>query len=175
MHVYSCGDQGWHGARTPAASIRVMDEQTFRAGRQNPQEGGPKGIDVDDGMTVLVTTTEHQPLQFLDAAAVLAAAPLLSPVVEAEYELAQLDAAAQIKAHARKAELRAAEAEARAAQAEKRVRELTGLAAHQEKRAEKFKAKAARAKAKAGLVIGGRPRRITAPLSWLFYALKRPN
>jgi hypothetical protein len=103
-------------------------------------------------------------------------------VVEAEYELGQLDAAAQIKAHARNAELRAAEAEARAAQAEKRVRELTGLAAHQEKRAEKFKAKAARqkakaarAKAKAGLVIGGRPRRITAPLSWLFYALKRPN
>lgn len=174
VHVYACDDRGWHGTRMPAASIRMMDERAFRLGRKNPQEGGPKGIDLDNGMTVLATTCEYQSLQFLDAAAVLAAASSGSPVVEVEYELGALQVDAESRAHTRAA----AEAGARAT--ERRILELELLAAHQERRAEKFKAKAARqkakvarAKAKAGLVIGGRPRRITAPLSWLIYAFKR--
>jgi hypothetical protein len=189
VHAYACGSEGWHGTRTPAASIRVMDEHVFRSARHSPKEGGPKGVDLDPSMTVLATTSEGQPLQFLDAEAVLATVPLPSSAVEVEYELAVLDAAAKIKAHARHAgakaaaaATRAAEAGARATAAEQRARKLESMVAHHERRAEKFKAKAARhkakaarAKAKAGLVIGGRPRRITAPLSWLFYALRRSN
>ena len=56
------------------------------------------------------------------------------------------------------------------------------LAAHHARRAETFKAKAARrkakvarAKARAGFVIGGTPWRLTAPLSWLYYAIKRSD
>jgi hypothetical protein len=169
LHVYACGDEGWHGARMPAASIRMMDEQVFRPGRKNPQEGGPKGIDFDSTMTVLATTCEYQPLQFLDAAAVLALAPSRSPVVEVEYELGVLEMAARHKAHA-------AEVKARAVAAGRRY------GARQKARAEKFKAKAARLKAKAarakargGFVIGDRPWRLTAPLSWLYYAIKRSN
>jgi hypothetical protein len=172
VHVYGCGDQGWHGTRMPAASIRMMDGEVFRRGRKNPQEGGPKGLDLDKSMTVLATTSEHQCLQFLDAAAVLAAASSGSPVVEVEYELGALEVDAHTRAYARDTvDVRAAE---------RRICELELLAAHQERRAEKFKAKAARqkakvarARAKAGLVIGGRPRRMTAPLSWLIYAFKR--
>lgn len=174
VHVYACDGQGWHGTRMPAASIRMMDEQVFRLGRKNSQEGGPKGIDFDKSMTVLATTCEYQPLQFLDAAAVFAAASSGSPVMEVEYELGAL----QVDAEARERGWDAPGARA----AERRIRELELLAAHHERRAEKFKAKAARqkakaarAKAKAGLVIGGGPRRITAPLSRLLYALKRPN
>ena len=182
VHAYACGKEGWHGARTPAGSIRTMDERVFRSGRKNPQEGGPKGVDLDRSMTVLVTTSEHQALQFLDAAAVLATVPLALPAMDVEYELAILDVAARVKAQMRDAWASVAAAEARVGAAEHRARTLEAAAAHHERRAEKFKAKAARhkakaarAKAKAGLVIGGRPRRITAPLSWLFYALKRPN
>jgi DNA-binding beta-propeller fold protein YncE len=174
VHVYACGDHGWHGTRMPAASIRMMDEQAYRRGRNNPEEGGPKGIDLDKSMTVLATTCEHQRLQFLDAAAMLAAASAGSPVMDVEYELGTLAFDAEHKA------LASDVAEAKMVQ--RRIRELELLAAHQERRAEKFKAKAARqkaraarAKAKAGLVIGGKPRRITAPLSWLIFAFKRPN
>ena len=172
VHVYACGDQGWHGTRLPAASIRMMDGETYRRGRNNPQEGGPKGIDFDKSMIVLATTCEHQTLQFLDAAAVLAAASAGSPVVEVEYELGALEIDAQTRAKAWD--------EAERAAAARRVRELEMLASHQERRAEKFKAKAARqkakakrAKVKAALVTGGWPRRITASLSWLLYAFKR--
>lgn len=172
VHVYACGDQGWHGTRLPAASIRMMDGETYRRGRNDPQEGGPKGIDFDKSMIVLATTCEHQTLQFLDAAAVLAAASAGSPVVEVEYELGALEIDAQTRAKAWD--------EAERAAAARRVRELEMLASHQERRAEKFKAKAARqkakakrAKVKAALVTGGWPRRITASLSWLLYAFKR--
>jgi hypothetical protein len=174
VHVYACGDLGWHGTRMPSASIRTMAGGTFRLGRKNPQEGGPKGIDFDQTMSVLVTTCEHQTLQFLDAAVVLAAASAVAPVVEVEYELGALEVDAATRAKSRDV--------AESAAIQRRLRELELLAAHQEQRAEKFKAKAARQKAKAarakaaaGLVIGGRPRRITAPLSWLSYAFKRPN
>jgi hypothetical protein len=174
VHVYACGDRGWHGTRMPSASIRMMAGETFRLGRKNPQEGGPKGIDFDKTMSVLVTTCEHQNLQFLDAAAVLAAASAVAPVVEVEYELGALEVDAATRAKARDV--------AESAAIQRRLRELELVAAHQEQRAEKFKvkaarqkAKAARAKAAAGLVIGGRPRRITAPLSWLSYAFKRSN
>jgi DNA-binding beta-propeller fold protein YncE len=178
LHVYACGTEGWHGTRMPATSIRVMDEQVFRSGRKNPQEGGPKGIDFDRSMTVLATTCEYQALQFLDAAAVLAAAPSRSPAVEVEYELGVLEIIARHKARAQ----RALEAEARANAAERRLSKAEQHGLRQKKRAEKFKAKAARfkkkaarAKARGGFVIGDRPWRLTAPLSWLYYAIKRSD
>jgi hypothetical protein len=165
VHVYSNDGQGWHGTRTPAASIRTMDEQVFRSGRENPQEGGPKGIDIDKSMTVLATTSEHQPLLFLDVSALLATVPPASPVLEVEFDLGVLEVAAQHRMRARNA---AAMAEARAAAAEQRAARFKAKAA-------RAKTKAARAKARAGFVINGRPWRITAPFSRLYYALKRPN
>jgi hypothetical protein len=136
VHVYACGDLGWHGTRMPSASIRMMAGETFRLGRKNPQEGGPKGIDFDRTMSVLVTTCEHQTLQFLDAAAVLAAASAVAPVVEVEYELGALEVDAATRAKSRDVAENAA--------IQRRLRELELLAAHQEQRAEKFNAKAAR-------------------------------
>jgi hypothetical protein len=59
------------GERDPVSSFRVLGEVTFRRGRYNPQEGGPKGIDIDCGMNVLATTCEAQPLAFFDLKEVL--------------------------------------------------------------------------------------------------------
>jgi len=57
---------GWRGEQPPVRSLRVLDDETFARGRCNPEEGGPKGIDLDRERRVLATTCEHQPLAFFD-------------------------------------------------------------------------------------------------------------
>ena len=171
VHIYAHGGEGWRGAWSPAASIRIKDEELFLRSRGNPQEGGPKGIDIDSGMNVLVATSEHQPLLFLDVRAMLAEVRLPSPALDAEYEAVILE-------HAESTRNRVVRAEARAAAADKRAAAAEAMAACQERRAEKFKAKAARAKAKAraarmqaaldGLVAG-------RPFARLYAAFKRPT
>lgn len=71
VHVYSKVDDSWAGEHDPIISIRVMDDETYLRGRYDPQEGGPKGIDVDSNMRVIITTSEHQALAFFDLEKVL--------------------------------------------------------------------------------------------------------
>jgi hypothetical protein len=71
VHVYAKKDNGWHGTHDPVTSVRVMDTETFLRGRHNPAEGGPKGIDIDSEMNVLVTTSKHQPIAFFDLPEIL--------------------------------------------------------------------------------------------------------
>ena len=66
LQIFTCGVDGWHGVAHPAASVRIMDDAVFRRGAQRPDEGGPKGIDLDHGMRVLVASSTHQPLAFFD-------------------------------------------------------------------------------------------------------------
>jgi DNA-binding beta-propeller fold protein YncE len=120
LHVYAKDDQGWAGGRNPAASIRIMDDPVFARGRNNPQEGGPKGIDIDRGMNVLVATSEHQPLAFFDLPALLARAPAGPEVLDVAYEHAILEQADRLCARLHRAEGRAARAEARLARARDR-------------------------------------------------------
>jgi len=54
----------WRGVRHPLA-------QMFERGRRNPEEGGPKGLDIDARSNVLVVTSECQPLAFFDVPALL--------------------------------------------------------------------------------------------------------
>lgn len=72
---------GWTGTRMPERSVRVMDEATFRAGRYNPQEGGPKGMDISPHEQVMVLTSEFQPLTFLSLPRLLKAWPDGRPAV----------------------------------------------------------------------------------------------
>ena len=60
---------GWMGDITPASVFAPISEAVFRKGRHNPQEGGPKGIDIDPTGPVLAVTNEVQPLAFFDLAA----------------------------------------------------------------------------------------------------------
>jgi hypothetical protein len=65
LHVYRPGAHGWRGVHEPE-SFRVMDQVAFGKGNNNPQEGGPKGVDIDHGGQAIVVTSEHQPLAFFD-------------------------------------------------------------------------------------------------------------
>ncbi|MEZ5832891.1 MAG: hypothetical protein R3D05_17085 [Dongiaceae bacterium] len=147
VHIYAADGQSWAGARVPARSVRIMDDALFMRGRQNPQEGGPKGIDLDAGMRILAATSEHQPLAMFDLQRILGDMPPSPPAQDIEYELG-------ILAHADRLRTRLAEEQDRAARAEARV-----------------------AKAKARLTSAKKrnPWRIAAPLGRIFSALKRAN
>jgi hypothetical protein len=66
VHVFASSHGGWRGVGYPTLTLRVMDDETFARGRHNPQEGGPKGIEVDPRTNVLVMTSECTPLSFFD-------------------------------------------------------------------------------------------------------------
>lgn len=56
------GSRGWRGMHTVARSVRVMDQATFLARHDNPQEGGPKGLEIAPGGATFVVTSHEQPL-----------------------------------------------------------------------------------------------------------------
>ena len=64
--VFERPEWGWMGDVTPVARFAPISEAVFRKGRYNPQEGGPKGIDIDPTGRVLAVTNEVQPLAFFD-------------------------------------------------------------------------------------------------------------
>jgi DNA-binding beta-propeller fold protein YncE len=71
LHIYAQDSDEWRGVRHPLATVRIMDDPMFERGRHNPEEGGPKGLDIDARSTVLVVTSECQPLAFFDVPALL--------------------------------------------------------------------------------------------------------
>jgi hypothetical protein len=71
VHLYAKARGDWKGKRDPIASIRTMDDEIFLRGRCNPEEGGPKGLDIANNMTVFATTCHHQPLAFFDLKKIL--------------------------------------------------------------------------------------------------------
>lgn len=66
VHVYTCPDGRWQGEQRHGCRLRVLDEDTFLQGRSNPQEGGPKGLDLDRSGRLMVITNEMVPLAFFD-------------------------------------------------------------------------------------------------------------
>lgn len=66
VHVYTCPDGRWRGGRWDHRRLRVLDEHTFLQGRSNPQEGGPKGLDLDLSGRLMVITNELVPMAFFD-------------------------------------------------------------------------------------------------------------
>lgn len=60
--------EGWGGLHPPVATARVLSEEVFLKGRINPEEGGPKGLDLTRDGAVLAVTCEHQPLSLYDEA-----------------------------------------------------------------------------------------------------------
>ena len=51
------------------ATVRIMDEAVFQ--RENLEEGGPKGLDIDASSKILAVTWACQPLAFFDVAVLL--------------------------------------------------------------------------------------------------------
>lgn len=71
VHIFRRDSAGWHGVRKPLKSIRVLEEQDFLRGRVTFEEGGPKGIDIENSTSTLVTTCRVQPLRFFDLSRVM--------------------------------------------------------------------------------------------------------
>jgi hypothetical protein len=133
VHVFDSPPHGWHGASYPRASIRVMSDESFEAGHHNPQEGGPKGIDLHPA-NVLAVTAECAPLAFFDVRTVdespdgpeAASERLLAYELHALAEGARIaqmaaDARAQLKAFQRTKAWRLVEPAQRAYGAMRRV------------------------------------------------------
>jgi hypothetical protein len=66
LHIYTQDPDQWRGVHHPVASVRIMDDAVFQRGRHNPEEGGPKGLDIDACSNVLVVTSEWLTLAFFD-------------------------------------------------------------------------------------------------------------
>ena len=71
VHIYAQDAGEWRGVRSPLATARVMDESRYLKGRENPQEGGPKGLAIDGHDQVLVVTSEYLPLGFFSVSALV--------------------------------------------------------------------------------------------------------
>ena len=70
IHVYARGEGGWASARGPSVSVRVMDDEAFRRGQNNPEEGGPKGLDILNDGSLVAVSCEEVPIAFFDFRAV---------------------------------------------------------------------------------------------------------
>jgi hypothetical protein len=66
VHVYRMDHRRWSGKHFPVHGLRVMDNETFIRGQTNPQEGGPKGLDLTDDDRILVASCEVEPIVFFD-------------------------------------------------------------------------------------------------------------
>ena len=66
VHVYKMDDRRWSGNLLPVHDLRIMDDETFNRGHTNPQEGGPKGIDLSSDDKILVASCEEEPIVFFD-------------------------------------------------------------------------------------------------------------
>jgi DNA-binding beta-propeller fold protein YncE len=72
VNMYERSNVDWKGTHKAALSIKVMTDSEFSRNRSNRQEGGPKGVDIDNSMGVFVTTSEGQPISFFDLDAIVA-------------------------------------------------------------------------------------------------------
>ena len=66
VHVYKRDHRRWAGKHFPAFELRAMDNEAFLRGHVNPQEGGPKGLDLMGDDRVLVASCEEEPIVFFD-------------------------------------------------------------------------------------------------------------
>jgi hypothetical protein len=171
VRIYKSDHANWQGVHYPFSSYRVMSDEIFMQGRGNPQEGGPKGIDIHESAQIFVTTNELQPLAFFDLPEMLSGRATDSYFGDRQSELevtCELELEDQATALRVDAESRAAQAEALAIQAQRE--ELR--AGRAELRA---KAQAQRAEKQISLIRGSRSWRATAPFRWAFARFNRPG
>ena len=71
VNIYERRGSDWRGLHSPFLSMKVLDDEEFLRGRYNAEEGGPKGIEVNETLNVIVSTCESRPLDFFDLGAVL--------------------------------------------------------------------------------------------------------
>ena len=78
VNVYQAPDSDWRGVRSPVLSIKVLSNEDYLRARISREDGGPKGVDINNAMDVLVMTCEQHPLAFFDLDPILKNANLQS-------------------------------------------------------------------------------------------------
>lgn len=180
VHIYHQPDGQWQGVYDPNLSLRVMDDALFRSGNSNPQEGGPKGIDIDCATGVLVTCCQTQALAFYDLAPILAAVERSGPLHLLDGSSSAPTAAAavslELERQQRHAQMvtHAILCERQAAQAEQQAKESTARALHAEALLADMTVRAAYFEARTDALLASSSWRITAPLRRLF-SMRRRN
>ncbi len=74
VNIYETSDSDWQGVRDPLLSLRLLKNEDFLRAHHNPEEGGPKGIDINKANSILVMACESQPLAFFDWVTILESA-----------------------------------------------------------------------------------------------------
>ncbi len=191
VYAFAAGDGDWSGTRSPVNIARVMDDETFNAGRYNPREGGPKGMALLRGGGPVVLTSERQQLAWFtpadllgsgavdavgtnpatpahDPSAALARVAVLRLAVRGDEQAHELERlSGRVESLTAHASALAADRDAAAARAdaldEEVVRLRTDVAVAQRERAEALGA-AETSSRELALVRASRSWRITAPL-----------
>ncbi len=65
----------WDGNHDVTRSAVVLDEETYLRGRHNPEEGGPKGVDIDRTGQVVAITCQEEPLAFFALSEIIGECP----------------------------------------------------------------------------------------------------
>lgn len=68
VRVYQSETGDWNGDMGPHRTLNVLDDETFARGHVNPQEGGPKGLDLTREGDLMAVTCDEQPLAFFHLA-----------------------------------------------------------------------------------------------------------
>jgi DNA-binding beta-propeller fold protein YncE len=97
VHVFEQTGRTWDGVQHPRFSLQVMDEALFQSGPQHPEDGGPKGLDIDRTGGVLAVTSERVPLAFFDVESLDRAGEQGCPdgSLQVAYELGLLETATE--------------------------------------------------------------------------------
>lgn len=85
VNIYQASDSDWRGVHNPVLSIKVLSNEDFVRERSSRENGGPKGIDINNAMDVLVITCQQQPLVFFDLDSILKSAHLQSHIPSPEF------------------------------------------------------------------------------------------
>jgi hypothetical protein len=146
VHVFYSQDSDWRGLRYPLACVQVLGNQTYLRGRHNPQEGGPKGLDITNAQDVFVITCERQPLAFFPMSTALQRRGCEEQTAWImAYELEMQDEFDQIRTRASNAETQAQQHGALAHLMGLRVQEVAARTAQAEERANQAEQRAERA------------------------------